>query len=66
MNAKARRNGRTIRRILKLDRQWRTEGKREGRTENEMCWRMGQAYRAGLGTEMEAARRRQARRMVTA
>ncbi len=58
MNAQARKNGKMIRRIAKLDRAWRLAGKAEGRTENDLAMYLGRAYRAGLGT---AARRAQVR-----
>lgn len=61
MRASRRRQGRKIRQVLRLDRAWREGGKREGRTENDLAWRMGQAYRMGVGPQMERARRRAAR-----
>ena len=47
MNAKARTNGKLIRRIAKLDRAWRLEGKPEGRTANRLAFELGNAARAG-------------------
>lgn len=61
MKTEKRRQGRKIRQVVRLDRAWRAEGKREGRTENALTWRMGQAYRMGVGAGMERARRRAAR-----
>jgi len=58
MNATARRNGKLIRKIAKLDRRWRAEGRPEGRTANDLAMYLGRAYRTGLGT---AARRQQNR-----
>jgi hypothetical protein len=51
--------GRQLRRIARLDRAWKIEGRREGRTENTLCWRLGQAYRAGI-TERDMIRVRRA------
>ncbi|GAA4699940.1 hypothetical protein [Phytohabitans rumicis] len=62
MNAEQRRRGRKIRQVLRLDRAWRAEGKVEGRTENALAWRMGQAHRMGVGADMERARRRASRK----
>lgn len=61
MNADRRKQGRKIRQVLRLDRAWRAGGRQEGRTENDLAWRMGQAYRMGVGADMERARRRAAR-----
>lgn len=61
MKASKRRQGRKIRQVIRLDRAWRADGKCEGRTENHLAWRMGQAYRMGVGPQMERARRRAAR-----
>lgn len=60
MKRAARLRGRKIRQVLRLDRAWRADGKSHGRTENELAWRMGQAYRMGVGPQMEEARRRAA------
>lgn len=49
MNPTKRANGKLIRRIAKLDRQWRLGGKQEGRTENDLAFHLGQAARRGLG-----------------
>lgn len=57
MNANKRRTGWAIRRIIRLDRAWVAGGRQEGRTENALCWRLGQAYRAGFGPAAERARR---------
>jgi hypothetical protein len=40
-----RRNGKTIRKIAKLDRAWRLAGKVEGRTENDLAMWLGRAAR---------------------
>jgi len=60
MKTEKRRQGRKIRQVVKLHRAWVAEGKQEGRTENALTWRMGQAYRMGVGAGMERARRRAA------
>jgi hypothetical protein len=60
MSAARRARGKLVRRVLRLDRAWRAEGKAEGRTANDLAWRLGQAYRAGLGPAAERARRRAA------
>ena len=60
MNASKRHAGRAIRRIIRLDRAWRVGGKQGGRTENDLAWRLGQAYRAGYGPAAERARRQNA------
>ncbi len=57
MNTNKRHAGRAIRRIVRLDRAWVAGGRQEGRTENALCWRLGQAYRAGYGQAAERARR---------
>ncbi len=41
-NAK-RANGKLIRKVAKLDRRWRLEGKREGRVENDLAMYLGRA-----------------------
>ena len=61
MNADRRRQGRKIRQVLRLHREWVAGGRQQGRTENDLAWRMGQAYRMGVGAEMERARRRATR-----
>ncbi len=67
MIANRRRAGRKIRRqiaeIVRLDTAWRRDGKAEGRTENDLCWKLGIAYRAGLRVKVDRARDRNARRM---
>lgn len=57
MNASKRHAGRAIRRIVRLDRAWKAGDRQEGLTENALCWRLGQAYRAGYGPAAERARR---------
>ena len=49
MTKTTRRNGKLIRKIAKLDRAWRFEGKQEGRLENKLAFELGNAYRAGMG-----------------
>lgn len=55
--------GKLIRKIAKLDRAWRAAGKHEGKTENALAWRLGQAYRAGMGTRARQVQARNAARM---
>lgn len=60
----AKRNaGRILRTVAKLDRTWRTEGRQEGRTENDLAMWLGVAARAGLGRESRRMQIRNARRM---
>lgn len=61
MSSDKRKAGRKIRKILKLDKAWRAGGKQEGKAENALAHKLGQAYRAGLGSDAERARRRNAR-----
>jgi hypothetical protein len=49
MNMGARRNGKLIRKIAKLDRIWRLKGQPEGRLANELAFALGKASRAGMG-----------------
>lgn len=56
MTKNERKSGRQIRKVARLDRQWRAAGKLEGRIENRLAMELGIAYRSGLGT---AARRTQ-------
>lgn len=56
-------NGKLIRKIEKLDRAWRLEGKTEGRTENALAWRLGQAARAGMGRKSRQVQNRSAARL---
>lgn len=58
MKTEKRHQGRKIRQVVKLHRKWVAEGKREGRAENDLAWRLGQAYRMGAGPDAERARRR--------
>lgn len=64
MNATKRRQGRKIRQVLRLHGAWLEACRTEGRTENELAWRMGQAYRMGIGADMERARRRMTARVM--
>jgi hypothetical protein len=61
MNRRAK--GKMIRKIAKLDRAWRTGGKVEGRTENELALHLGRAYRAGLGPVARRTQNRSAARL---
>jgi hypothetical protein len=63
MNSTKRANGKLIRRIAKLDRAWRLAGKVEGRTENALAWRLGQAARAGMGEKAREIQCRSAARL---
>lgn len=63
MNAKARKNGKLVRRIAKLDRAWRLAGKAEGRTENALAFELGNAARAGMGTRSRKVQNRNAIRL---
>jgi hypothetical protein len=56
--------GKLIRKIAKLDRAWRAAGKQEGKTENALAWRLGQAYRAGMGTRARQVQARNAARVA--
>lgn len=50
--------GKIVRKVAKLDKAWKKDGKAEGRTENDLAMHLGRAYRAGVGS---AARRAQSR-----
>lgn len=63
MNAQARKNGKLIRRIAKLDRAWRLAGKAEGRTENALAFELGNAARAGMGRRSREVQSRSAARL---
>jgi hypothetical protein len=63
MNATQRANGKLIRRIEKLDRAWRLEGKAEGRTENRLAFELGNAARAGMGRKSRKVQGRSAARL---
>lgn len=56
-------NGKLLRKIAKLDRAWRLAGKVEGRTENALAWRLGQAARAGMGAKSRKVQSRSAARL---
>jgi hypothetical protein len=56
-------NGKLIRKVAKLDRAWRLEGKAEGRTENELARTLGVAARAGLGRRSREVQNRSAARL---
>lgn len=53
-----RRDGRQLRKVERLDKEWRAEGKQKGRTENALAHELGKAYRAGNG---DKARKMQGR-----
>jgi hypothetical protein len=63
MNSTKRANGKLIRRIAKLDRAWRLEGKAEGRTTNRLAFELGQAARAGMGRRSRQVQNRSAARL---
>lgn len=63
MNQTKRSNGKLIRRIAKLDRAWRLEGKQKGRTENKLAFELGNAYRAGMGNKARRAQSASAARL---
>lgn len=48
MNRDARRDGRLIRKIARLDMAWRRAGCPEGRLENQLACELGHAARVGL------------------
>jgi len=50
--------GKIIRQVAKLDKAWKAEGKQEGPLENQLAFTLGQAYRAGAGTNARRAQRR--------
>lgn len=58
MKTEDRRKGRKIRQVVRLHRAWERAGRTEGRAENDLTWRLGQAYRMGAGLDAERARRR--------
>lgn len=63
MSQDKRKAGRLLRKVAKLDTQWRQEGKVEGRTENRLAHTLGIAARAGLGTESRIQQNRSAARL---
>jgi hypothetical protein len=63
MSNEKRAKGKIIRKVAKLDRTWRQEGKAEGRTENELARTLGVAARAGLGEKSREAQNRNAIRL---
>lgn len=56
-------NGKLIRKIAKLDRRWRIDGKREGRLENALAFELGNAARRGLGRKSRQVQGRNATRL---
>jgi hypothetical protein len=58
MKIENRHQGRMIRRVVRLHRAWENNLRTGGRVENDLAWQMGRAYRAGIGADMERARRR--------
>jgi hypothetical protein len=63
MNSTKRANGKLIRNIAKLDRAYRLAGKREGRTENRLAFKLGVAARAGMGRKSRQVQSRSAARL---
>jgi len=61
MTKTERKAGALLRKVAKLDRTWRAEGRNEGRTENELARMLGVAARAGLGRESRRMQIRNAR-----
>lgn len=61
MSKEARKAGSLLRKVAKLDRTWRAEGRTEGRTENDLARMLGVAARAGLGQESRRMQNRNAR-----
>lgn len=55
--------GRLLRKVARMDRAWRQEGKVEGRTENALAHVLGVAARAGLGRESRIQQNRSAARL---
>jgi len=60
MSKAERAKGKLVRKVAKLDRTWRAEGKPEGRTANDLAMHLGRAYRAGLGDKARGAQNRNA------
>lgn len=56
-------NGKLIRKIEKLDRKWRLEGKPEGRTANDLAMFLGRAARAGMGAKSRKVQNRSAAKL---
>jgi len=69
MNRQAKINARTagklVRKVRKLDRAWRAAGRQEGKLENALAWRLGQACRMGLGAKVRQVQIQNARRIGT-
>ncbi len=63
MSNEKRAKGKLVRKVEKLDRRWRLEGKQEGRTENDLAMHLGRAARAGLGAKSRQAQNRSAARL---
>lgn len=49
MTRTQRRTARLFRQTIRLDRAWKAQGCREGRTENDLAWFLGRTVRAGVG-----------------
>jgi hypothetical protein len=60
MTNEKRAKGKLVRKVAKLDRTWRAQGKPEGRTENALAMNLGRAYRAGLGDKARDIQNRNA------
>lgn len=56
-------NGKLIRKVEKLDRTWRLEGKNEGPIENKLAFELGRAARAGMGRRSRQVQSRNAARL---
>ena len=54
MTKNNRKAGKLIREITKLDKMWRAAGKPEGKIANRLAWKLGIAYRSGLGDKARA------------
>lgn len=63
MSNEKRAKGKLVRKVAKLDRAWRLEGKAEGRTENKLAHTLGIAARAGLGAKSRQAQNASAARL---
>lgn len=48
MTRTQRRTARLFRQTIRLDRAWKAQGCREGRTENDLAWFLGRSARAGI------------------
>jgi hypothetical protein len=60
MSNEKRAKGKLVRKVEKLDKAWRGQGKPEGRTANDLAMHLGRAYRAGVGTAARQVQNRNA------